>query len=170
MLFYASLFLFCIAVSAIALWIYRSVYETGKAAYRAIFPSHRKQYKEAKPADMHATVNDTPTPWGWSSDRGPRRAIPAAPAARSQAAPAPWGWKGNSRNTEKSGHSLRSDVGEVASSFKKMVGGDGNKGDKHIGWPYREEKFDFAGREYKVTRKRKVRKSNVDKVSKPWGW
>jgi len=38
------------------------------------------------------------------------------------------------------------------------------------GWPYREEKFDFAGKSYKVSRKAKLKKTNLGNTSTPWGW
>lgn len=170
MLFYTSLLLFCIAVSAIALWIYRSVYETGNTAYRAIFPAAKEEYKTKASPAVHTSVNSTPTPWGWSGDRGARRAIPTTAAHASPGVPAPWGWKGNLRNAESESHSLRGDVGEAAASLRKLVGGNGEKEKSQVGWPYREESFGFADREYKVTRKNRVKKTNMGKVSKPWGW
>jgi hypothetical protein len=84
--------------------------------------------------------------------------------------PAPWGWKGNQRNREVSSNTLKGDIGEAAESLKKMVGQGSSEEKPHVGWPYREEKFEFGGKEYKVTRKPRVKKTNTKGVSKPWGW
>ncbi len=144
MLFYASLLIFCIVVSAIGLWLYRSVGDVAKAAYIAFLPSSRNtrharrggarnKNAQAQHVSLNCNLSTTGTPWGWSNDQGPRRAIP-----------------------EKSFVSTP----EAAGNGEKPV----------VGWPYREEQFAIADRENKVTRKRKIRKTNIGGKSKPWGW
>jgi hypothetical protein len=176
MLFYASLFLFCFAFSAIVLWLYRSMAEIGKAAYRAFLPSSKeRQHRPAKAVVLKQTLHDTATPWGWGSDNGPRRAVPVrVPAAKPEVAP--WGWKGSTRNVEGRGRNKAEEVSQAAKALKESFGksfsAQGESGQSErpmVGWPYREENFEFAGDQYKVSRKPKV--SRVSKgVAKPWGW
>jgi hypothetical protein len=158
MLFYVSLILFSIAVSAIVLWFYRSLFEIGKATYQAIFPSAKKQYREERLESLNPSLNSAATPWGWSGG-GSRRAIPVAPTVTRKAATAPWGWKGGG-DSAKSRNTATNANAQQANS----------KGTSDIGWPYREEKFDFSGKEYTVVKKKRVKKSNMSGVSKPWGW
>lgn len=170
MLFYASLLLFSLAVSAVVLWVYRVVYDTGKAAYRAIFPSTKEQYKADKQAAIQTSINNTPTPWGWTGGPGPRRVIPVALAASKPPVPAPWGWKGSTSNTESASHSLKGNAEEAAASLWEMVDGNAGNEETGVGWPYREEKFEFADRQYKVTSKSRVKRTNMEEISMPWGW
>lgn len=170
MLFYASLFLFCIAVSVIALWFYRFLYDIGKAAYRAILPRARKAYKEEKVVSLSSDLAASVTPWGWSSDQGSRRAIPVASPVVKQAAPTPWGWKGNNSRSRSRTSRVWVDVGEAAESLKDILGSPGKENTEHVGWPYREEKFAFAGKEHAVVRKKRIRRTNAGGKSKPWGW
>ena len=172
MLFYVSLFLFCIAVSVVGLWFYRSIYDIGQAAYQVIFPRNRKQYTDEKEVELNPSLSSAVTPWGWSSAGGPRRAIPNAPLPKKEVVPTPWGWSGNGSKNETATSRLAENVSEAADSLKSMVGAGNNTrtNEPMVGWPYREEKFEFAGSEYKVTHKRKVKKYNMGGVSKPWGW
>ena len=170
MLFYASLLLFSVAISVIALWFYRSMYDIGKAAYRAILPRARKAYKEEKAVSLSSGLATKATPWGWSSDRGPRRAIPVVSPVAKKAAPAPWGWKGNDSRSRSRSIRLGGDVEEAAESLKNMLSRPAKGNTEHVGWPYREESFDFAGKEYKVVRKTRIRIAKAGGMSKPWGW
>ena len=173
MLFYASLFLLCVAVSAIILWLYRSMYSVARATYQAIFPSTREEFTDEREVSLRSTLQATPTPWGWSSDYTPRTVAPAIPRVQpsEKAIPVPWGWKGNTRNTELTTRQFRGDVGEAAAALKNMVNGlSSDDDDNFIGWPYRDEHFDFAGKEYNVTRKTRVEKTNLGVIPKPWGW
>jgi hypothetical protein len=171
MIFYVSLFLFTVAVSAIALWFYRECFDIGKAAYQAIFPNSRQKYVEKKHVSLNAGLTEAATPWGWSSDSNPRRARAVKPAAPQPEAAAPWGWPGSKANRSAS-QRLADNISGVTESAREVVSSRKAKsGDETmVGWPYREEQFEFAGNKYKVSRKRKVKKTNVGGVSKPWGW
>jgi ribonuclease E len=39
-----------------------------------------------------------------------------------------------------------------------------------VGWPYRDESFDFTANTYKVKRAKKLRKTHLKNMGKPWGW
>ena len=90
----------------------------------------------------------------------------------------PWGWPGNKHNSERHAHLIGEEVSGAAHTLKDRVNGfnhghsdsAGDKHQTHVGWPYREEKFKFAGTDYKVSRKPKVKKMNMSGVEKPWGW
>ena len=77
MLFYASLFLFCVVFSAIVLWLYRSMAEVGKAVYRAFLPSSKdKVTREVRQESLNTPLSGTAAPWGWSRNSSARRAAP----------------------------------------------------------------------------------------------
>ena len=60
MLFYVSLLLFSIAVSAIVLWVFRSLFEPGK--------SSGNEYKVVRKNNVKKTyLGSVSKPWGWSA-------------------------------------------------------------------------------------------------------
>ena len=61
------------------------------------------------------------------------------------------------------------DVGEAAEALNSMFGQKDKEAKDQVGWPYREESFDFTGKDYKVVHKRKMKRTNAG-ASKPWGW
>lgn len=75
MFFYASLFLSCIVVAAVALWLFRAMSEAAKSVYRSMLPSARRGLGKTRAARLEQSTQGSPTPWGWSG-KGPRRARP----------------------------------------------------------------------------------------------
>ena len=148
------------------------MYKIGKATYQAIFPSTREQYREERQVSLNPSLNDTLSPWGWSSDTGHHRAIPVPPTVKREAVPAPWGWPGSDNNTEKISNRASGNVTNITESSRGMINNRRKEDEDRpvVGWPYREEKFEFAGRNYKVARKKRSRKTNIGGISKPWGW
>lgn len=181
MLFYVALAIACFIAATVCLWLFRSMMEVGKSAYRAILPSGRNQDRQVRLANLNSNLADTPAPWGWNGS-GSRRSAPVQTpvrktAHRSSKEKVPWGWKGN-QGLGKSNHDLISsglESSAAVASVKSMLGRldhHGNATDSTgksstVGWPYREESFDFGGRNYKVKRQKKA-SSGGD--AKPWGW
>jgi len=163
MFFYTSLFVATLILAAVVLWLYRALVGAGEAVYQAILPSSKSTPTDhlAREA-VRTTVNDTPTPWGWGEHAKPSHAAKTAKIAKADTVP--WGWKGSDKKTNgyKPGlsHARRAGVEPMAKPAAKG----------QIGWPYREDKFEFAGKAYKVTRKATPKKTNLSSTSKPWGW
>ena len=143
MLFYALLFLFCIAISAVALGFSRSLYNIGKATNLAWFHSAQQNYRKEKTVTPSPGLNQAATPWGW---------------------------KGGNHLPESTTSRVVGDVAQAAGSLKRSATNRKKADDPVVGWPYRDEKSEFAGPEYKVTHKKSVKKTNMGGVSKPWGW
>lgn len=183
MFFYASLFVASFIVAMIVLWLYKSLANIGKAIYQAILPSSKSNFTEhAKDTVTRLTVNNTPTPWGWGGNAKPANVARTNAASTgnqpSNAQAIPWGWRGNKHKIPeyrvKGGIPIlpvsgtRPRVQPKARSQAQSQASN-NRVEK-IGWPYREEQFEFAGDTYKVTQKVKLRKTNLRKSAKPWGW
>ena len=158
MLEYSFLLIASVILAVIILWLYRAIVGAGKAVYYALLPSSKDNLTAHIPEQsMGTTVNDTPTPWGWGHAQKSShvsRAAVAKPEAK-----APWGWKGND-------HEIRDHHPGKPQPTAKAP----SKAAEGVGWPYREDKFEFAGKAYKVTRKVKPKKTNLKTSSKPWGW
>lgn len=165
MFFYTSLFVASLIVALIILWLYHAISDVGKAVYRAILPSSK-----GNPADhlksetvLRTTINDTPTPWGWGDHTKPSQAARTAKIVPSDSVP--WGWPGNNNKIREHGQHYDLNAGQA------LAESDDNEKPKPVtGWPYREEKFDFAGKSYKVSRKARPKKTNLSNTSTPWGW
>ncbi len=100
MLFYTTLFLLCVAISALGLWIYRSSEHFWNRIYRRVFPQRQLTAKDARRQRVKRALNgaartpqvDAKTPWGWAgSDIPAARARPEKPDAKPAV---PWGWGG----------------------------------------------------------------------------
>lgn len=173
MFFYTSLFIASVIVALIILYLYNALMEVGKAVYRAILPSSKDNLtKHIDETRYNSTINDTPTPWGWQPHATPASAAKTVPAMPSDNTP--WGWKGNDNEIREHGpKSATKKVTRDAASgldafIKKNVNERGTK--SAVGWPYREEKFEFAGKSYKVSRKATPKRTNLSTTGKPWGW
>ena len=158
MFFYTALFVASLIAAFIIIWLYRSIADAGKAVYQAMLPSSRNAAtSHLDGLSVNTSVNDTPTPWGWKSHQ-----TPANLAKKHAALPtekSPWGWKGSQRGANEK----RPLNGRTASQ-------PATRKNQNVGWPYREEKSEFAGKAYKVTRKVAPKKTNLSSTDKPWGW
>lgn len=179
MLFYASLFVLCFASACVLLWVFRSLKSVGQAVYRAFLPSHKGNVRVEQFMRLSDQLASTRTPWGWGSSES--RIETKARKGSTQAAveiPVPWGWRGNRSNKLRSPASTiigRSrDATLTTDSLKKNTEPLGVSGTSDsqvlVGWPYREESFDFAGSSYRYTRNTEARKSETSFVPRPWGW
>jgi len=167
MLFYIALFVVCVVIAVAFLYVFRALENVSEDVYQVSVQSIRTRHKDRpKERKLATTVNKTQTPWGWNGTEKPdtaARKLPAAPNVK-----APWGWQGNQQPIKAHGvHSGvnggTADRSNNAASHAKIVSPD-------VGWPYRQEKFDFAGRNYKVTHRLAPKPTDLSKTSKPWGW
>jgi hypothetical protein len=172
MFFYTFLFIASVIAALVILRLYHAVVSVGKDVCSAILPSAKDSpTNHLEGVRLQTTINDTPTPWGWKEHSTPSnlaRTHPARPSER-----APWGWPGNkneirehhpgdisSHGTGIHAHANHNNPSPPKEELKKPV----------VGWPHREEKLEFAGKAYKITRKAKAKKTDFSSSGKPWGW
>jgi hypothetical protein len=177
MLFYVSLFLFCFALSVVMVWLFRSLNAVGKAVYRALLPSSKSNRPSRVEEEVGpATLNETRVPWGWKGspvEYVPTEEAIAEPVTRS--APIPWGWPGNSGNREPGSRGKRQ-WGKRYRRHKTLVPvqpapDEETEQQAQVGWPYRDEAFEFAGRMYRVKHAYiPLRGPRLGGVVRPWGW
>jgi len=176
MFIYASLFVAAFITAAIILWLYRALVGVGKAVYQAMLPSYKTEAHDptahVEEERLALTVNDTPTPWGWAKHSTPSRVARTAKIAKSD--PVPWGWPGSSKEIrdhepllQLATHALTEPTNHAETESKPDP--DDNT-ESAVGWPYREDKFDFAGKAYKVIRKDAPEKTKLSSTGTPWGW
>jgi hypothetical protein len=170
MFFYISLFVASIIAAFVALYLFNLLVSAGRAVQKSMLPSSKGNVTRHVGGVRYGTAADTSTPWGWkghSTPAGEARTHPAKPAP---AAKTPWGWQNGQGSARGSKRTTSAATGLDAfmknGAKQKSVSG----GNPNVGWPYREEKKEVAGRAYKVTRKNTTRSSNVKSVKAPWGW
>lgn len=164
MFFYTSLFVASIIVAVVILYLYNAVVDVGRTVYKALLPSSKDNLTAHIPEEaLSTTINETLTPWGWSDESSQAKVGRTNRSLSSKQTP--WGWKGNDRvireHGAKSGAAIAKTGNESNSTENPAA---------TVGWPYREEKFEFAGKAYKVTRKARPAKTNLRNTGKPWGW
>ena len=142
MLFYVSLFIACVISTLVVLYIYNALVEVGKAIYGAFLPSSKNNVtRHRRNVRFNSAISDTPTPWGWNGNGQEAREHGSKPATTNGAS--------------------------VLDGFLNKHSNDTSS----VGWPYREDKVEFVGKSYKVTRKTASKKSRPGTNSKqPWGW
>jgi len=143
MFFYASLFIACVISAFSVLYLYHALEDVGKAVYRAFLPSKKDNLtRHLGKVRYSSTVNDTQTPWGW---------------------------KGNDKNAR--GHVPKTAAMNGTSGLDAYLNKHSDETSSSVGWPYREEKTEFAGKAYKVTRKTTSEKPRLRTTgNQPWGW
>lgn len=142
MLFYVSLFVACVISALLVLYLYNVLADAGKAVYKAFLPSKRNNLtSHVGNVRFHSKVNDTPTPWGWKGNDHAGR-------------------KPVAKGAEMDG----------ATGLDAFVNKHSNESSS-VGWPYREEKNEFAGKSYKVSRRKSPKKNRLQTSGdQPWGW
>ena len=164
MFFYTSIFIASLIVALIVLWLGHAIVDAGKVVYQTILPSSKGGPTDhLKQENYRTTVNDVPTPWGWGDHAKPAQA--ARTIAIAKANTAPWGWPGNNRKIRDHGQQY-----DLNARIKPSDAAPEENKDSVIGWPQREDKFEFAGKSYKVSRKVTLEKTNLSTTGKPWGW
>jgi hypothetical protein len=181
MVFYSLLLVASVTIALVVLYLYNQFSGVGKAVYRALLPSAKNNStRKINQPNVRVTVNHTPTPWGWQG-----KTAQADRVRQHSASPprnVPWGWKGNHHEIRE--HSPKRTVQNATqeTARKTTMGLDaflnkhenGSESDSvsrdHVGWPYREEKLEFARKSYKVKRKATPARRKLKTASKPWGW
>lgn len=154
MLFYTSLFLIIVLVLMISVWMYRAIFGVTRSAYHAKLVGGQKVSKRTQ-ARLKAR----------------RKArLKAARSSSSSGMPTPWGWKANTNHAH-SGSDVQKLGGhpDFAGNGNDFVPFSHAEGRKNVGWPYKEEKVDFAGKAYKVNRKA-ADGGDLGSDGKPWIW
>lgn len=190
MVFYVSLFVVCMIMAGITVWMVRSLTRVGKAYYQAILPSAREHHQTETPETIHmsAEIETMSAPWGWAPTRKRRQNAPVRqPAPRS--GPVPWGWPGNPKQAVNgeghgTGRHFRGEADKLRNDWLRTLGpgraatASENSNSRNatkpkkvagLGWPKREGGFEFGGEihHYQVIdRPRPTR----GRLVKPWGW
>lgn len=172
MVFYVSLLLSCVAVSVVVVWLYRSFSAVGKAVYRAFLPSSKTNQPRNEQLVKHVSLAATPSPWGWDSSGTSHHESPIEKHRKEVREPvAPWGWKGNQRNREIRKPIVKDNLDVASYAFKNAVSRAVDRvSPAQNATTESTENFEFAGKKYRVVRKKKMSKRNSGGTSKPWGW
>lgn len=141
MFFYVSLFIACVISAFLVLYLYNAIANASKAFSKAMLPKTRDNVTgHIEKTRYYSTKNKTP---------------------------APWGWKGN--DSEIRQHGSKGATVNGAGGLSALLNKHGSES-ASVGWPYREEKTEFAGTSYKVSRKAGSGISGRKPGGKPWGW
>jgi|GEM_PF-3382513 len=156
MIYYTFLLLIIVVVSVIAIWMYRAIFGVGRSVYQSNLVGGRKVSKRAK-ARLKVRRKARAQNAGSSSSSG---------------IPTPWGWKDNAALPHEAyvAHkpgSLRGHAHAGVNVF--AVAPAPATARKNVGWPYKEEKMQFAGKAYKVNR-RAADGGDLNGDGKPWVW
>lgn len=168
MFFYISLFVASIIAALVVLYLFNLLISAGRAVQKSWLPSSKGNITRHVGGVRYGTAADTSTPWGWkghATPSGTARTHPAKPAAKT-----PWGWQGGGSSVREIKHNPKEANGLDAFIEKGAQNKSAHGRNPDVGWPYREEKKEAAGRAYKVTRKTTARSSNTGAVKAPWGW
>ena len=142
MFFYVSLFIACVISTLVVLYLYHALTDAGKAVYGALILSSKDNVtRHRRNVRFNSAVSDIQIPWGW---------------------------KGNDHEVRE--HGPRPATANGASCLDGFLNKHSN-GTSSVGWPYREDKVEFAGTAHKVTRKTAPKKTRLRSNGKqPWGW
>jgi len=168
MFFYSALFVASVVIAVVLLWVFQSLSSVGKAVYQAFLPSSKGNTGPTAHLDsqrLTTTINDVPMPWGWKGGSNPSQVARAT--AASSGVPASWGWSGekNAARDLRRKNSSRNAYPATSNAANKE-----KKEKSQVGSPYRDESFDFTANTYKVKRAKKLRKTHLKNMGKPWGW
>ncbi len=162
MSFYLALAFACIIAAVVCLWIFRSMVEIGRTAYRSIIPGAKDSSNEVQLMRLSTRLHETRSPWGWA-----RNGISRV-AGKSQLA-TPWGWPGSSglhnsnRDTIVSGLENSAAVSSLRSLLKSKTGSE-SAGDR----PRRDKRSGSVTRSRKA--KARMAAERAGENTKPWGW
>jgi hypothetical protein len=162
MFFYTSLFIASLLAALVILWVFRTIRYNAGSVYKTVIPEIEigsTNPLESKPAPI--TSGGSQSPWGWKGQETPANAAKTHAALPTEKPH--WDWSG-SRNEV---HDQQSHNGPYDNLSKRATTRKAGAG---AGWPQREEKLEFAGKAYKVTRKPPSKTSDTGTLDKPWGW
>jgi hypothetical protein len=168
MLTYATIFIASIIVASIAIFLYKVVSSSSRSVYSSrehlaiydVKPNYQKDKVTA------GGIPDYPYGDNHASPRHMAKTHPALPTETVE-----WGWKGSGKQPhQQAGHARGSANSSHCSLYDLKPESSRVNRNQKVGWPYREEKSEGAGKVYKVTRKVARRDSEPDGLNKPWGW
>lgn len=134
MFFYVSLFVACVFLAFVVIYIINALTAVGSGLYRAFLPSAKKGT-----AGRHERVYSRTT---------------------RNSAQTPWGWKGNNNVIRE--HGSRHATAYATSGLDDLIRDHGSRSSS-AGWPHREEKADLTGKSYKVSRQSGASRSGRSK-------
>jgi hypothetical protein len=158
MFLYTALLIASLVGALVVLWAFRTLrYNAGSVYKTVISDTELGSISQLKAKAAPVTSSGSSSPWGWEGHETPANAAKTHAALPTEKPH--WDWSG-SRNEV---HDQLSQNGPYDNLSKPAT--TRNAG---AGWPQREEKLEFAGKAYKVTRKAPSQTS--DAADKPWGW
>ena len=158
MFFYTSLLIASLVAAVVGLWVFRTIRYNVGSVYKTVLPGaagDSTSHLKAKAAPI--TSGDTP--WGWQGHATPANAAKTHAALPTEKTH--WDWSG-SRNEVREQQAQNGPYDNLSKRANTRKAG--------AGWPQREEKTEFAGKAYKVTRKTSPEPSDSNTADKPWGW
>lgn len=162
MLFYTGLLIASLLVALIVRWVYCSSKYNASSVYSTVISGVAEgPTSHVKAHATPVTTGGSASPWGWKNHETPANAAKMYAALPTEKLH--WDWSGN-KNEIHEHHPHHGPHGYSAKS---------NRADTQkvsAGWPHREDKFEFAGKAYKVTRKVTPRTTDTAGADKPWGW
>jgi hypothetical protein len=165
MFLYTALFVASLLAALVILVVVRTIKYNAGSVYKTVIPEIEigsTGHLKSKPVPITSGGSHSggsQSPWGWKGHETPANAAKTHAALPTEKPH--WDWSG-SRNEV---HDQLSQNGPYDNLSKPAT--TRNAG---AGWPQREEKLEFAGKAYKVTRKAPSQTSDVGTADKPWGW
>jgi len=160
MFFYTALLIASLLAALVILWVYRSIrYSAGSVYKTVISETEIGSTSQLKRKAAPVASAGSQSPWGWKGHQTPANAAKTHAALPTEKPH--WDWSG-SRNEV---HDQQSENGPYDNLSKRATTRKAG-----AGWPHREEKLEFAGKAYKVTRKAPSETSDTGTADKPWGW
>ncbi len=160
MFFYTALFIASLAAALAVLWVYRTVrYNAGSVYKTVISGAKASSTSHLKSSAAPITSGGSAAPWGWKGHETPANSAKTHAALPTEKPH--WDWSG-SRNEVRDQQAHDGPYDNLSKRAITQKAG--------ASWPQREEKLEFAGKAYKVTRKAPPSTSDTGTVDKPWGW
>ena len=164
MFFYTALLIASLVGALVVLWVFRTIrYNAGSVYKTVITDTELGSTSQLKAKTAPVTSSGSKSPWGWSGHETPANAAKTHAALPTEKPN--WDWSG-SRNEVRDQQSHNGPYDNLSKRATTRNAG--------AGWPQREEKQEFAGKAYKVTRKAPTKMSDTDTgtgtLDKPWGW
>jgi hypothetical protein len=160
MFFYTALLIASLLAALAILWAYRTIRYNAGSVYKTVISENKiGSTSHLKSRAARTTSGGSKSPWGWKGHETPANAAKTHAALPTEKPH--WDWSG-SRNEV---HDQQSHNGPYDNLSKRATTRKAG-----AGWPQREEKREFAGKAYKVTRKAPSETSDAGTADKPWGW
>ena len=164
MFLYTALLIASLVAALVGLWVFRTIRYSAGSVYKTVIPDTEiGSTIQLKSKAAPVASDGSQSPWGWKGHETPANAAKTHAALPTEKPH--WDWSG-SRNEV---HDQQSHNGPYDNLSKRATTRKAS-----AGWPQREEKHEFAGKAYKVTRKAPTQTSDTDtgtgSLDKPWGW